>query len=163
MTRIGLISDTHNAVARTRVAVELLAAAGADVLVHCGDLTGPEIVKVCSALPLYFVFGNNDAESVPDLRAAAERCGATCLGWGGTFERHGRRLAIVHGHRHRDTRPLLQTSPDYLFSGHSHQAADWMEGATRRINPGALFRAKLYTVAMLDLQTDRLQVIHVPR
>ena len=42
--RIGILSDTHDQIARTTRAVVLLRAEGAEALVHCGDLTGPEIV-----------------------------------------------------------------------------------------------------------------------
>ena len=58
--KIGIISDTHDRLSRTRYAVQLLAERGAELLVHCGDWMGPDILAECSALPLHFVFGNND-------------------------------------------------------------------------------------------------------
>ena len=64
---LGILSDTHDQVATTRKAVELLRAEGAVALIHCGDLAGPEIVAICSVLPLWFVFGNWDADKVPAL------------------------------------------------------------------------------------------------
>lgn len=56
--RIGILSDTHDRLARADRAVASLVAAGAEALIHCGDLTGPEIVHVCGRLPSYYVFGN---------------------------------------------------------------------------------------------------------
>ena len=41
---IGILSDTHDQVVRTRRAVSILTHAGAAALVHCGDLTTPEVV-----------------------------------------------------------------------------------------------------------------------
>jgi hypothetical protein len=159
---VGIMADTHNHVARTRSAIDLLQGEGVDVLVHCGDLATPEIVAECAILPFYFVFGNHDADMVGLLRAAAKQHGATCLEWGGEFSLAGKRLAVTHGHLASDLRPLLATEPDYLFTGHSHEPRDWREGNTRRINPGALYRASEFTVATLEVATDSVQFLTVP-
>ena len=47
---LGILSDTHDRLARTERAVAALVAAGADALIHCGDLTGPDIVHACAEL-----------------------------------------------------------------------------------------------------------------
>ena len=82
---VGILSDTHNEVPRTKEAVKTLCSSGAEMLIHCGDLSLPEIVEACSVLPFYFVFGNHDSDMVPDLRSAAQKFQATCLDWGGTL------------------------------------------------------------------------------
>jgi putative phosphoesterase len=161
--RLGILSDTHDRLARARRAVELLRAEGADVLVHCGDLTGPEVVAACAALPAYFVFGNNDADNIPHLRRAMAEAGAVCLGWGSEVTLAGKRVAVVHGHLHTDVRRLFTASPDYLLSGHSHSRRDQRHGPIRRINPGALHRAAEFTVALLNLESDELRFLTVPR
>lgn len=158
---LGILSDTHNEVGRTKVAVETLRSEGAEALIHCGDLSIPEIVGVCSILPFYFVFGNHDSDMVPYLQAAAEEFSSTCLGWGGEIELAGKRIAVVHGHLRMDLKPLLEAEPDYLFSGHAHYRQDWREGKTRRINPGALFRAEEFTLALLDLANDELRFLSI--
>lgn len=141
--------------------MKLLRSEGAEVLVHCGDLASPEVVAECSVLPFYFVFGNHDADMVSALRSAAERHGATCLGWGGEFTVSEKRIAVVHGHLTMDLRPLLNAQPDYLLSGHSHMARDWHDGPTRRINPGALFRSSKFSVAILDVVADEVRFLTV--
>ena len=161
--KLGILSDTHNQVQRTQHAVELLVNAGAQVLVHCGDLASPEVVAVCSVLPCYFVFGNHDADVVPELEHAARQYGVTCLGWGGEIELAGKRIGISHGHLAREMRPLRAARPDYLLSGHSHAAIDWDNDGIRCINPGALHRANPWTVALLDLQTDQLTEFEITR
>ena len=161
--KVGILSDTHDAIGRTRFAVQLLKSEGANLLVHCGDFINADIVSECSLLPLYFVFGNNDSDTVPDLQRAAVKHHATCLGWGGEFMTDGKRIAVVHGHLTFDLRPLLQSRPEYLLSGHSHIRRDWCEGSTRRINPGALFRATEYTVALLDLVKDEVRFLTIPK
>lgn len=159
--KIGILADTHNEFARTRIAVKMLQDEGAKSLIHCGDLNGPEIVAVCSVLPFYFALGNHDADNVPYLQSAAKDSGAICLGWGGEIKLAGKRIAIVHGHLTFDLRPLLDAEPDYLFSGHLHIAGDWMQRMTRRINPGALHRADKFTVGLLDLETDELRFLKI--
>jgi putative phosphoesterase len=159
--RIGILSDTHDQVARTAQAVALLVARGAEALVHCGDLTGPDIVDECAALPFSFVFGNNDFDRGALRRAAASH-GAVCLGPGGLLELGGRRIAVTHGDSTRELRRLAADNPDYLFYGHSHRAADALRGPTRWVNPGALHRAAEWTVALLDLATGTLTVLRVP-
>jgi len=158
---LGILADSHNHLARTEAAVALLRDAGAEALAHCGDLASPEIVAACAALPFYFVLGNHDADAADDLRRVAEETGATCLDWGGEFTFGGKRIAITHGHMTVDLRPLLEAEPDYLLSGHSHVAHDRREGPTRRINPGALYRARVPTVALLDVSTDELRFLEV--
>jgi uncharacterized protein len=160
--RIGILSDTHNEFDRTLLAVDMLREAGAEALFHCGDLNSPPIVEMCSAVPFYFTFGNHDSDSVPALKQAAIVHGATCLGWGGTVELVGRRIGLTHGHMRSDVQRTLADSPGFLFFGHSHFPSDETVGSTRRINPGALHRADEYTVALLDLDTGRLELLKLP-
>lgn len=161
--KIGILSDSHDHIERTRVAVHMLKENGADILVHCGDLATTEIVAECAVLPFYFVFGNHDADNVPALRSAAVEHKATCLEWAGEFSLSNRRVGVTHGHLTMDLQPLLNSWPDYLLSGHSHQAHDRMSGTTRRINPGALYRATKYSVAILDVDADDVKFLELPR
>lgn len=159
---IGILSDTHDHLKRTQTAIDLLRKEGVEALVHCGDLFSPAIVEICAAVkPFYFVFGNHDSDMTAELLQSASKHGATCLQWGGEFEAAGRRIAVVHGHLTMDLRPLLESKPDYLLSGHSHLPHDFYEGVTRRINPGALFRASEFTVAVLDIRSDDVRFLNV--
>jgi uncharacterized protein len=158
--RIGILSDTHDQIARTTRAVSLLVAAGAEVLIHCGDLTGPDVVVECAGLPSYFVFGNCDVDQ-SRLRQAMSAAGAVCLGRAGQLELAGRRIAVTHGDSTVEMRLLAAESPDYFLYGHSHVAEDHRDGPTRWINPGALHRAASWTVAILDLDKDELSMLTV--
>lgn len=161
--RVGILSDTHDQLYRTERAVKLLQEAGAEALIHCGDFTTPDIVEACSVLPFYFVFGNNDVDSTSMLQLRAIDSGAVCLKWSGVVELSGKRLGVTHGHLTSDLRSIQTTPLDYLFTGHSHETHDQRHGTTRRINPGALYRASIYTVAVLDLSNDTLEFITVSR
>jgi uncharacterized protein len=158
--RIGILSDTHDQVVRTAGAVALLVAEGAEALIHCGDLTGPAVVRVCGAVPSYYVFGNNDFDC-DGLRRAIDATGGVCLERGGELTLAGRRIAVTHGDSAREVRRLAAAGPDYLLFGHTHLPTDDREGPTRWINPGALHRAAAWTVALLDLRDDALRLLNV--
>ncbi len=156
--KVGILSDTHDQVERTSRAVSALIHAGAEVLIHCGDLTSPAVVLECGGLPGYYVFGNNDFDH-DELGRAIREVGGINLGRGGEIALGGRRIAVTHGDSAREIRRLLDAVPDYLLFGHSHWAADERRGATRWINPGALHRASPWSVAVLDLHADSLELL----
>jgi uncharacterized protein len=158
--RIGILSDTHDQVARTASAVRRLISEGAELLIHCGDLTTPEIVEEFAGIPTYFVFGNNDYDEGA-LRRAMNDVGGVCLGRSGEITLANKRLAVTHGDCVAEFRRQMKGDPDYLFTGHTHVAADDRTGRTRHINPGALSRAKTYTVALLDPLLDRLRMLTI--
>src|SRR5262245_42376869 len=93
---IGILSDTHDQVERTRAAVAALVGAGAEILFHCGDITTTDVVHECSPKPCYFVFGNCDFDR-EGLRRAIESIGGTCLEKGGLVSFANRQIAITHG------------------------------------------------------------------
>ena len=158
--RIGILSDTHDQVARTRAAVRLLVDAGAEVLIHCGDITIPDVVYELAPLPSYFVFGNCDFD-LEELRQAIAAIGGTCLERGGLIELGDSRVAATHGDSARELERLEADLPDYLFSGHTHKALDVQRGPTRFINPGALHRAASWTVALLDCSSGRVDTLPI--
>jgi len=158
---LGILSDTHDRLDRTACAVELLRTRGAVALIHCGDLTSPEIVQACMSLPTTYVFGNND-DRLDELRQAIEATGGQNLEWGGILALAGKRIAVTHGHLSTMYRHLIAEQPDYFLFGHSHFALDERDGPTRHINPGALHRAASYSVALLDLDRDEVTFLAVP-
>jgi putative phosphoesterase len=160
---LGILSDTHDQAERTRRAVQMLIDAGAEALIHCGDITRPELLSLCAVRPLHFVVGNNDSRDIRFWKEQAANTGAVCLGWGGEISVAGKRIGITHGHLRSELRRLIAAEPDYLVSGHSHIAGESRVGKTRRINPGALYRARRFSVAVLDLEVDELRFLDVPR
>lgn len=157
--RIGILSDTHDQLAVTQAAIELFIRNGAETLIHCGDLTGPPIVRACAKLPCTFAFGNHDADNIPVPEKAIAEIGGKCVGSGGIVNMAGKRIAILHGHV--GMKDLLTERPDYLVHGHSHIPADAMIGPTRRICPGALHRAESLSVALLDTASGELSILHL--
>src|SRR5882762_4041832 len=87
MPRIGVISDTHGLVRPEA----LRALAGADLIVHAGDVGAPEVLDALRAVaPVVAVRGNNDrgrwaralAETeVVERGAARSTCSTICTSW----------------------------------------------------------------------------------
>jgi uncharacterized protein len=158
--RVGILSDTHDQIERTRAAVKSLVEAGAEALIHCGDITIPEVVYELAPRPSYFVFGNCDYD-LGDLRRAISAIQGICLERGGLIDVHGHRLAVTHGDSAQELSRLEAERPEYLFSGHTHRANDVRRDTIRWINPGALYRATTWTVALLDVSTDHLEMLPI--
>lgn len=90
-----------------------------------------------------------------------EEVGANCLEREGEIELAGKRIAVTHGDRKSLIDKLLRAEPHYLLSGHTHIPTDVWKGPVRCINPGALHRAEVWTVAILDLVKDDLHHIAI--
>jgi putative phosphoesterase len=157
---IGILSDTHDRVRRTGLAVAALKSAGAEALFHCGDITTAEVIHECRGIPGYFVFGNCDFDRVA-LREAIAAIGGSCLDRGGIVNLAGRRIAITHGDSDLELYRLRAMKPDLLLSGHTHRVSDTSQGSIRHINPGALHRASTWTVALLNLASNHIDVLPI--
>lgn len=155
---VGVLSDTHDRLPETRAAVALLLREGAEALIHCGDLTGEDVLDcLVGEVPAYFVFGNNDWDR-EGLTRYAENLGVVSLGTHGVIELGGRKIGVTHGDVRR---PMveLESTPDlrYLLSGHTHVSDDQWDGLVRRVNPGALHRTRQRSVCTIDLSADAVR------
>lgn len=158
--KLGIMSDSHGRLARIREALAVLEAAGAELFVHCGDVGGPEVLEELAGRKCCFVWGNTDFPQAT-WRPQVEALG---LPWpDGPLELtlSGRRFAVYHGHEPGFEAAIHSGQFDYLLHGHSHRQADYRKGRTRIINPGALHRVGLPTVALLDVDADDLTVLPV--
>ena len=159
--RVGILSDTHDRVAAMKAAIQVLRDNNAEFYIHCGDVGSERILDHLAGLPSAFVWGNNDWDRAPLQRYAA-KLGIACHGMLGEFELGGKRFAVIHGDDERvKQRILAGQNHDYLLQGHTHIRNDKKIGAIRCINPGALYRAAVKTVAILDTETDKLTFLTV--
>ena len=169
MPRIGLLSDSHGRAETTARAVAVLIEHGVDMLIHLGDVGGTrvidELLTVNAAgdpVPARLVFGNCDWDAA-DLDPYARSLGVSVDAPVGELDLPAGRLIYQHGHLDNQMRFALASEPAWLCHGHTHEVRDERVGPTRVINPGALFRAARYTVAVLETESDRLTVLDVPR
>lgn len=115
--RVGLISDTHGLIRPQALA----ALAGADVIIHAGDVGKPNILDALGEIaPVHTIRGNvdrwaNDLPDQLDLRLA------------------GRRVVVVHDGK-RFTPPA---GTDVVICGHSHKPYIDNRDGVLFVNPGS--------------------------
>jgi putative phosphoesterase len=161
VTRIGVLSDSHGRAAITARAVEALLGAGADILIHLGDVETEAVIDELVGPPAHLVFGNCDWD-VDALARYARNVGVIVDHPAGRIDVGAKSVIFTHGDRPGVVEQAIAEGVDYLLHGHTHVVRDERVGCTRVINPGALFRAARYTAAVLEPETDRLEIIEVP-
>jgi hypothetical protein len=156
-----IISDTHDNESTIAAASVLIEKLSPTLIIHCGDVTTPETMRLLRKLPIRFVFGNCDDEQA--LTAEAERLALPPPVAELELTFMGKRIYAYHGTRMHIVEEMARSGLyDYVFHGHTHTPRDVMIGATRVINPGALFRTKQYTFALLDPPSNTLRYVEVP-
>lgn len=122
MPRIGVISDTHGLLRAEAVR----ALAGADLIVHAGDVGGPEVLEALRAVaPVVAVRGNNDRGAWAAALAETE-----------VVEHLGRSLYVLHDVKQLDLDPRA-AGFDAVIAGHSHQPRIERRDGVLYLNPGS--------------------------
>lgn len=171
--RLGLLSDSHAHGDITRRAVDLLLREGIDRLIHLGDIGSTDVLDALlaparidpgatsSIIPASAVLGNTDAFDRADLARHAAALGIEFDECAGRLATERGELIYLHGDDEVAMARALARRPVYLCHGHTHQRRDERLGPTRIINPGALYRAREHTVALLDTASDVLKFYRV--
>ncbi len=131
--RVVVVSDTHAPrfwkACPPAVAAHL---AGADLILHAGDVCVPEVLDELAAFaPVRVVLGNNDG---PEVAA-----------WGAPetleLELDGLRVAMIHDAGPKDGRLARMhrrfPAADLVVFGHSHIPLDESDDRLRILNPGS--------------------------
>ena len=144
--RVGLISDTHGLLRPE--ALDFLA--GADHIVHGGDIGSPDILERLVAIaPLTVVRGNND--TAPWARAIPETA---------RVEVGNVALYAIHDLKALDIDPRA-AGVRVVVSGHSHRPACTERDSVLYVNPGSAgprrFRLPI-SVATLTIDASRVDV-----
>jgi hypothetical protein len=159
--RIAVMSDTHSRYATVARALDLIGQRSCELILHCGDIEDAATVRLFAGLPAHFVFGNCDHDR-PELRRAMALSKTTLHEPFGNLEIGDCKLAWIHGDDQGLMRDVENSGHfDYLFFGHTHRAEVHQTGPTRVVNPGALYRAKVKTLVVLDTVTGQLENIEV--
>lgn len=157
---LGIVSDTHGHVNNTLQAVRMLQSLEVEQVLHCGDIGSTAIVELFSDWPTHFVFGNVDYNEA-ELHQAIEEAGQTCHGRFGSLELCGVKIAVLHSDDGRRFRQTVKSGDwDLVCYGHTHEAEHHLEEKTLVLNPGAIYRANPYSVAVVSLPT--MEITQVP-
>lgn len=159
---LGVISDSHGHQQAVSAALRLLQARGVNCVVHCGDVDDVSTLSLFAGTPLHLVLGNCDppAQSLHEVVVAI---GGTLHGRFGTLQLERRRFAFLHGDdRNRLEYTIRNGSFDVVFHGHTHQRRCVRVGRTWVVNPGALVRVPIPTIALVHLPEVRVEFLDVP-
>jgi putative phosphoesterase len=156
---IAVLSDTHGHVRHTLEAVRLMKPHGVQTVLHCGDIGTPAVPPLLSDWPTHYVLGNVDRDE-PRLRKAIELSGGTCHGRFARLTLDSVRIAMLHGDDENLLRTTIQGGEfDLVCHGHTHQMAERREGATLVLNPGALYRARPHSLAIVQLPAREVTIL----
>jgi len=156
---LGVVSDTHGHVLNTQKAARMLDSLGVDAVIHCGDIGSSEIPPVLSPWQTHYVLGNVDGIDA-GLESAVQAAGGVLHGRFGSFKAGGRSIAFLHGDdMQRLAREIQRGTWDLVCHGHTHKARQFMQGKTMVLNPGALQRARIHSIAVVQLEQMEVTVI----
>lgn len=159
---VGLLSDSHDRLDATSTAVQMLLGAGAEYVLHCGDLGSRRVLDCFKGVAAGFVWGDRDRDRMGLLRYA-DSLQIQCFGVLGDFYLDEKRIAITHGDDRKLLKRLInEAQHDFLLHGHSTEFKDETQGRTRVICPGAIHGGSERSAVLIDTTNSLAKVIGVP-
>jgi len=143
--KICIVSDSHDRAPMLAAAVVAARDAGAEHVVHCGDVIGAHTLRPLLeiGLPVHAIHGNNLGDPVALWRLAeASRGLVTYHGQDADLRLGGRRIFVTHFPHY--ARGMACTGDyDVVCCGHSHVAGVERQvtvagGTTWLVNPGTI-------------------------
>lgn len=166
MSRIAIVSDSHDNIWHLDSALEQIRGSGAETLLHCGDLCAPFIIHhLAKGFPgeIHIIFGNNDA----DGRLITQNAD----GYEGRVTLHGIYAELTLGdrvvamiHYPEPARRIAESGKVHLTCyGHDHNKHLERIGDNWLLNPGELMGMKgAPTWALYDTETHTVVSFEVP-
>lgn len=169
--KICIVSDSHDRSELLAAAVETAAGQGAQAVIHCGDVIGPNALRGLQrfGLTVHVVHGNNlgDVVAMAQLAAAAGSV-IRYHGHDAQLEIAGRKVFAVH-YPHIAEGMAATGKWDLVCCGHSHKAdiariRNVRGGETLLVNPGTVAGISApATYALGDLVTLEFMIERVPQ
>lgn len=161
--KIAVFSDTHDNIWKLERALGLMK--NADVLIHCGDLCSPFVMKrlgeASKGRPVHVVWGNNEGDIQLICQIAEKYSNIQLHGELAELELDGFKLAINH---YPDIARSLANSDfyDLVCYGHDHTAYQGLIGDCILLNPGEIMGLKgKTTFAFVDTQSRQIEFVEV--
>jgi hypothetical protein len=142
MSKIAVLSDSHDNIPHLITALEQVRQSGADLLLHCGDLCSPFMMKHLgdgfTGGDIHIVMGNNDGDGRMLEHIAS---GFDHVHLNGVYhegDHHGRKFGMIH--YPEPARRIAQSGQfDLVCYGHNHLKAIEEIGGAFLVNPGEVF------------------------
>lgn len=170
--KVCILSDSHDHIALIDAAVADAKAAGAEAVLHCGDLVAPSTLHCLEkyGLPVHVIHGNNTGDLYALTRLAHKPGGVVRFhGMDAGIELGGRRIFLVHYPHYAHA--LAATGDwDLVCCGHSHKAEitqrkNCAGGSTPVVNPGTVggVGQAPATWVLADLERMTFELREVPK
>ena len=167
--KICIVSDSHDNRPLLEAAVRDAKAAGAEAVLHCGDVVAPSTLEVLKPfdLPVHVIHGNNTGDLYMMGRISAKSASQTTYyGQDAAIELGGQRIFMVHYPHY--ARAMATTGDwDLVCCGHDHKTdiqaiRNISGGTTHLVNPGTVGGIKAPATWVLgDLDTMRFEIHEV--
>jgi len=134
---VGVVSDTHNNINNIKNIIDIFNNERVDIVVHTGDVSKAETLKMFSALncQLVGVFGNND-RSEKGLKEISQQYNFKFQEPPLTLNLEGKKIAIFHEPELIDSYIEKFQDIDLILHGHTHIHRQETIGHTIYFNPG---------------------------
>jgi len=164
--KVCIVSDSHDHRPLLESAVRAAKAAGAEAVLHCGDVVAPSTLSVLKpfGLPVHVIHGNNTGDLYMMARIANKPgTQVTFYGQDAGIKLAGRRIFLVH-YPHYANAMATTGDWDLVCCGHDHEAkteavTNIKGGTTWVVNPGTVGGvAAPATWVMGDLETMQFEL-----
>jgi putative phosphoesterase len=161
--KTSIFSDTHDNIWRLDVALARMQ--DADVMIHCGDLCSPFVIKhlgrAAKERPVHIVWGNNEGDIQLICEVAGRYPNIQLHGSFAELELEGLKVAVNH---YPEMARALASSGKYdlVCFGHTHAALQEQIGQCMLLNPGELMGMNgAATFAWFDTETRKVEFVEV--
>ena len=164
--KVCIVSDSHDHRPLLAAAVRAAKQAGAEAVLHCGDVVAPSTLSVITplGLPVHVIHGNNVGDMFMMARIASKPGNRiTFYGQDAGIELAGRRIFLVH-YPHYAKAMATTGDWDLVCCGHDHEAKietvhNVTGGSTWLVNPGTVGGvAAPATYVLGDLETMEFSI-----
>ena len=160
---IAVMSDTHDNIWNLEKA--LSAAGSADVLIHCGDLCSPFVIKRIGEWakdrPVYIVWGNNDGDKQTLSSTAADYKNMELCGEYARLDLDETKIFVTH---YPGIAEPVADSGDYdlVCYGHDHTRAERKVGGSILLNPGEVMGLNgTCSLALFDTGKQKCRFVEI--
>lgn len=154
------MSDSHNDIEAMEKAIAIFRKKEIKMVLHAGDITSPRMLEYLKDFDFYAVLGNGDIIDKEDINLKAVSLGMRPVEETVEFECCGKSFIIFHGHNVPLYREAVASGKyNYIIKGHTHHFENYVSNECRIINPGAVYGHDESSIAILDIETGKVEKI----
>jgi hypothetical protein len=164
--KIGVLSDTHDNLSTLIYVLNNFRESGIDTIIHCGDLTGLEMVSHLEGFRVIYTIGNMDGLTGTIKKRIEGMREDNFVGtvFQGLIDSVP--VAATHSHIEGTVMKLVREGRcKWLFHGHTHEKRDEVIRGVRIVNPGALggLGREPRSFCIVDLAQEKVEFFRLPR